>query len=221
MNNLTIGKSYALYTKFENFAGVKVEVIGIITYEKAESIPYNMKILALNERVINVNDEDLKKIIDGDNIYWLKNKVPKADGTYDEYLVWDGIINFDKTTLLNESHDIEFHITINDNSSYSLNEILNSLSTHIKNSYPSDEVLMTYSTPKESESSEEETIEGGLTKSTLEKAESIINSLNKFESKLIPAAEQISGSQLLTKLNEIESGILDITTRLARIKNGL
>ena len=134
-SQLTVGKSYNLYTNYESIVGQPVKVIGILSYSECSKVSYDINVLAINERVISVKDEDIESEIGSDNIYWCRSLTPNNDGSYNEYLVWDSIINFNRTSGINETYALNFNISISEGSNVSASQISNAIIEFIKSNY--------------------------------------------------------------------------------------
>lgn len=121
---LQVSKSYILTTLQNTIIKQKVKIAGIITYDEALHVPYNVRTLAINEKVIDPSNEDaeyLKK-----QIYY-KCIVLNPDNTEEELneylLVWDAIINSESTTELNRTYGLEMSVDIDPNSNITINEV--------------------------------------------------------------------------------------------------
>lgn len=220
-NTLKIGSKYSLYTNYSTIVGKKVEVVGIITFNECEKYAYDIQALAINERVIALKDDNLEKEIGTDNIYLLRETVANTDGTYNEYLVWDSIINYNKTTVLNEEYTMQFKISIPDTKSYSIDQILSGIQNYIESTYSGVETEFEILSTSSSSSSRSDNMTTTLTQEILSKAESIINSLNGFETKLIPAVERINNLDISGKMDDIASDLQNISSEISLVKRGL
>ena len=220
-NTLKIGSKYSLYTNYSTIVGKKVEVVGIITFNECEKYAYDIQALAINERVIALKDDNLEKEIGTDNIYLLRETVANVDGTYNEYLVWDSIINYNKTTVLNEEYTMQFKISIPDTKSYSIDQILSGIQNYIESTYSGVETEFEILSTSSSSSSSTDSMTTTLTQEILSKAESIINSLNGFETKLIPAVERINNLDISGKMDDIANDLQNISSEISLVKRGL
>jgi hypothetical protein len=217
---LTVGRIYQLYTKYESIAGEAVTVVGTLAYSEVSKVPYNATILAINERVIAVKEEDLAEKIKGDTIYHCRALYPKPDGTYSEYIAWDSVINFEKTIQINETYKFEIDISLTDVLNSPITQVIADVEKYIARMYPAinfsiislDEEAVLSGTGTGEISSEED---------KHAKAEAIIDSLVKFENRLIPAAEAIINSELVEKLNKIIDNTDTINNSMQIIANNI
>ena len=222
-NTLKIGSKYSLYTNYSTIVGKKVEVVGIITFNECEKYAYDIQALAINERIIALKDDNLEKEIGTDNIYLLRETVANVDGTYNEYIVWDSIINYNKTTVLNEEYTTQFKISIPDTKSYSIDQILSGIQNYIESTYNGvkTEFNVISASSEALTSKSENELTTTLTQEILSKAESIINSINGFETKLIPAVERINNLDISGKMDNIASDLQNISSEISLVKRGL
>lgn len=219
-SSLKVGSEYSIYTKYSSIVGVKCKVIGIITYDECSKYSYDISVLAINERVISVKDEDLESEIGDDNIYLLRAINASADGTYNEYIIWDSIINYDKTVALNEEYTATITFKIDNSTEYGISQIVESVKSAIKSTYGSS-VELTISTPEAVATEDTESISTTLTSETLKTAESVIDSLNSLQNKLIPAAQQIIDSNISSNISSISEDIATIKNEISLVKRGL
>lgn len=220
--SLKIGSSYNFYSKYNSILNKKVKVVAIMTYSEAIAQTFDMMTLAINERVISVKDEDLESEIGNDNIYLLRELSASSDGTYNEYIVWDSIINFDKTVALDEEYYSTLSLKINGSSDYNINQIINTIKKTILTTYGTGvEINISTPTTNAEKDGSETDIVTYLTDEKLKKAEAIVDSLNSLENKLIPAAQQIISSNISTNIEAISSDLNSIKNEISLVKRGL
>lgn len=137
---LTIGKSYNLSSSQKSIIKKKVKVVGILDYNEALKVAYNIRTLAINEKIINSDDGDstyLQSLTYYKCAYLETDNINNETGEY--LLIWDEIIDTNATTELNVVYNLTSTITINPNSDYQISEIIESIKTNIKELY-GDEV---------------------------------------------------------------------------------
>jgi hypothetical protein len=217
---LTVGKIYQLYTKYESIAGETVRIVGTLAYSEINKVHYNITVLAINERVIAVKDEDLEERISGDVIYHCRSVNAKPDGSYAEYIVWDSIINREKTVGINETYTYKLNLSILNVLNSPITQIISDIEKYITKMYPTLQFSIMQI------SGDNVLAENGSGKTTSEeekyaKAEAIIEALVKFENKLLPAAKAIIDSELVTKTNTIIDNIDVINANINVIANNL
>jgi hypothetical protein len=215
---LTVGKIYQLYTKYEAIAGDPVRIVGTLAFSEVNKVPYNVTVLAINERVIAVKEEDLESRIKGDTIYHCRSITAKPDGTFSEYVVWDSIINFEKTIQINENYKYEINLSLTDVLNSPITQVISDVERYIARMYPTLHFSIVAI-------NDEDIISGTGVGNISEKedkyarAEAIIDSLNKLENKLIPASDVIINAQLAEKLNDIASRVETIDNKTNIIAN--
>ena len=99
---LTIGKRYLISTKKETILKASVEVTGILNYQMAIKEPYDLLSLAVNERIIDKNNDDMAYLYS--QLYY---KCVLNDGTNQIILVWDDILDETRTTELSITHNYD------------------------------------------------------------------------------------------------------------------
>jgi ribosome-associated translation inhibitor RaiA len=220
---LTVGRIYQLYTKYESIAGEQVKIVGTLAYSEIEKVPYNVTVLAINERVIAVKDEDLEERISGDTIYHCRAVTPKPDGTYSEYIVWDSIINREKTIRLNENYQYILNISIADMINSPITQIISDVEKYISKMYPGIQFSIAASSSNGDDTITSETGSGEISKEEDKhaRAEAIIEALIKLEYKLIPAAKAIIDGELINKLDTIIDNVDTINSNVQIIANNV
>jgi hypothetical protein len=216
---LAVGRIYQLYTKFESIAGEPVTVVGTIAYSEVGRIPYNVTVLAINERVIAVKEENLQERIKGDTIYHCRSLYAKPDGTYSEYIVWDSIVNFEKTIRINETYKYELDLSLTDVLNSPITQVISDIERYVAKMYPTLHFSILSVTDEETVASGTGTGEITEKEDKYAKAEAIIDRLNKLENKLVPAAEAIISSELVSKVNQIIDGVDTINNNVQIIAN--
>ena len=211
-SQLTVGKSYNLYTNYESIVGQPIKVIGILSYSECSKVSYDINILAINERVISVKDEDIESEIGSDNIYWCRSLTQNNDGSYNEYLVWDSIINFNRTSGLNESYQLGFNISISEGANISASQISDAIANFIKTNYSGVSIETT---------TEEVVSETDEMKEQLEECKSIINSVNLWGSTLIPAINKLTSDNITKTIEDINTKLQVISTNISIAKHGI
>lgn len=214
---LKIGKQYNLYTKYSTIVNQKVEIVGILAYSECSKVSYDMSILAINERVISIKDENIEEAIGDDNIYHCRSLTKNVDGTYTEYLVWDSIINDDKTTLIGEDYKCELTINVGTNSQFTVSQVMNTIQNAINTTY-GGAVSVSMTTPTEASKEEDN---GELSDEKLESVKGIINSINLWETKLIPAVERLTNTRIAETIDEINDNLTQISSNISMVKHGL
>jgi hypothetical protein len=218
---LVVGRIYQLYTKYESIAGEPVTVVGTLAYSEVSKVPYNVTVLAINERVIAVKEEDLEERIKGDTIYHCRSLYAKPDGTYSEYIAWDSIINFEKTIRINETYKYQLNLSLTDVLNSPITQVVSDIERYIGKMYPSIQFSINALTDEDTVVSGTGTGDITEKEDKYAKAEAIIDRLNKLENKLIPAAEVIIEGALVENMRELVNDTTTIKNNIQIIANRL
>lgn len=221
-NKLTVGSTIQLYTNYETISGIKVKVVAMLAYSEIERQTYNITALAINERVISVADEDLEQIItdSGDSVYLCRATDRNADGGYSEYVVWDSIINAEKTKMISSNYEYTLNIKLLDTTNVPVTQIISSIEKYIKNNYPTS---IDFSIEEKATSSNtyDVTKNNGISDEQLSKVEAIISKIANFETRLIPASEKIVSLNMSEKLDDVADKIDTINKNITIISQSI
>lgn len=221
-NKLTVGSTIQLYTNYETISGTKVKVVAMLAYSEIERQTYNITALAINERVISVADEDLEQIItdSGDSVYLCRATDRNADGGYSEYVVWDSIINAEKTKMISSNYEYTLNIKLLDTTNVPVTQIISSIEKYIKNNYPTS---IDFSIEEKATSSNtyDVTKNNGISDEQLSKVEAIISKIANFETRLIPASEKIVSLNMSEKLDDVADKIDTINKNITIISQSI
>lgn len=132
-NKLSINSKYLLYTNYSTISGVKIKVIGILNYSKAQEIPYSIKNLGINEKVVDTSNDDTEEYFKN-QLYYLCVYTDNT-GKETQYLIWDDVIDSKRTTKLSVSYDYSLNLEVSSDLITDLPTIENSINTFIKSTY--------------------------------------------------------------------------------------
>ena len=221
-NSLKVGDTIQLYTKCETIAGVKVKVASILAYSECDRQNYDLTALAINERVISYQDEktNLKTIIDGngDNIYLCRAVDSNSDNSYAEYVVWDGIINYEKTKSISSTYVYNLNIKLLDATNVPITTVISGIEKFLKNNYAAT-IDVNISESTSTDGTEQDA--GTISDANLSRVEGILNKLASFENRLIPAAEKITNANLSENIEDIISKVDTINRNVSVIANNV
>ena len=221
-NKLTVGSTIQLYTNYETISGIKVKVVAMLAYSEIERQTYNITALAINERVISVADEDLEQIItdSGDSVYLCRATDRNADGGYSEYVVWDSIINAEKTKMISSNYEYTLNIKLLDTTNIPITQIISNIEKYIKNNYPTS---IDFSIEEKATTSNtyDVTKNNGISDEQLSKVEAIISKIANFETRLIPASEKIVSLNMSEKLDDVADKIDTINKNITIISQSI
>lgn len=221
-NKLTVGSTIQLYTNYETISGIKVKVVAMLAYSEIERQTYNITALAINERVISVADEDLEQIItdSGDSVYLCRATDRNADGGYSEYVVWDSIINAEKTKMISSNYEYTLNIKLLDTTNVPVTQIISSIEKYIKNNYPTS-IDFSIEEKATTSSTYDVTKNNGISDEQLSKVEAIISKIANFETRLIPAPEKIVSLNMSEKLDDVADKIDTINKNITIISQSI
>ena len=221
-NKLTVGSTIQLYTNYETISGIKVKVVAMLAYSEIERQTYNITALAINERVISVADEDLEQIItdSGDSVYLCRATDRNADGGYSEYVVWDSIINAEKTKMISSNYEYTLNIKLLDTTNVPVTQIISSIEKYIKNNYPTS-IDFSIEEKSTTSSTYDVTKNNGISDEQLSKVEAIISKIANFETRLIPASEKIVSLNMSEKLDDVADKIDTINKNITIISQSI
>lgn len=221
-NKLTVGSTIQLYTNYETISGIKVKVVAMLAYSEIERQTYNITALAINERVISVADEDLEQIItdSGDSVYLCRATDRNADGGYSEYVVWDSIINAEKTKMISSNYEYTLNIKLLDTTNVPVTQIISSIEKYIKNNYPTS-IDFSIEEKATTSSTYDITKNNGISDEQLSKVEAIISKIANFETRLIPASEKIVSLNMSEKLDDVADKIDTINKNITIISQSI
>ena len=212
-NKLTIGSTIQLYTNYETISGTKVKVVAVLAYSEIAKQTFNITALAINERVISVSDEDLESLIEksGDQIYLCRAIEANADGSNSEYVVWDSIINAEKTKIISNTYTYNLNIKLLDTTSVPISQIISGIEKYVKNNFSTS---IDFSIDESNSSAQTVASNDKITDSQLDKVSAILTTISNFETRLIPAAEKITSLNLSENMD-------DVSTKLDKIAKNI
>lgn len=131
-SKLDINSEYLVYTNYETISAKKLKIVGILNYEQALDLPYSVIVLALNENVVKAN-EDTEAYLK--NLLFYKCTSLNSNNEEEIYIIWDDIINFNKTTKLSVTYEYRLSLDIQTGLISDKATIENSITTFINNTY--------------------------------------------------------------------------------------
>jgi hypothetical protein len=215
---LAVGNIYEVYTKRETVFAEILKVIGIISLEEAQKVRYSMPVLALQEKVIPTTDEPLDTYLATQNIYRLRAVTANADGSYDEVVVWDDVIDRDRTHQMNVTHIFDTYISLDDAATVSVTQVVNDISQFVNTKYGTQVNFLISKRGTRNAAGEEENLsQNDIVQKQLDEALNIIAALNKFQNTGLPAIEKFSQMDLSGKFAAIQTDISSIQSDVSTI----
>lgn len=213
---LNIGKRYLLITKKETILKKSIEVVSILNYQMAQKEPYDIISLAINERVIDKENDDMSYLYS--ELYY---KCIVQDGTNEVLLVWDDVIDETRTTELSISFQYITTLKIDDNSKIEVNEVVEAIKNSIKDKFGKDVELDLVLQGKYGSSGETETDASKLEKykQMLDESNNTLIAISQMKSGIDETITEIKDLKLNTNLNEIAQDVSTVKADTSFIKS--
>jgi hypothetical protein len=215
---LIVGNVYEVFTKRESIFGEITKVVSIVSYEEAQKIRYSMNVLALQEKVIPTTDESLDVYLKTQNLYHLRAVQASKDGVYTEYIVWDDIIDKDRTHQMNVTHVYNAYISLDNGATVSVNQIITDMTQFVNTKYGNQMsfVMSRHSSLDNGEEDADMTTEQ-IRQKQLDEAMDYIGLVSKFFVSGLPAIEKFAQMDLSGKYNAIQDDLASIKQDVATI----
>lgn len=217
---LDIGKSYIVYTTNDYISNKQIRILGYISYEKASQYKNFVENVAINEKFINET---------GDTATYLKNQIyydcaviKLVDGEYlttgEHLILWDDIIDTDKTQRLYEDYTYKLTFkfkNVSATDSISKDAVIKAIEDFITTRYNSSGVKV--------DATLTEITDSGLnnTDSQLEKAQAVIENATDVLKTFVnmeTTAKEITSN--FTD-NNINQRVTDISNNLTSIEDSI
>ena len=218
---LAINRYYALYTTSNHIENRLVKILGYIGYDRASESRSMVENVAINEKFISTN---------GDTLAYLKSQtyydcavVENVNGqmimTGERIVVWDDIIDLERTQKLNDSYiyKLEFNLkNLSPTDSITKEDIIETIKNAITTKYNSSNAEKVYLSLKEVKDDSLDT-----DASKIEKMNTIID--KSYDSLTALVSLQDSAKTLTSQFEDsnISSRVTDISTRLERIETSI
>lgn len=224
---LNINNYYIVFTTSNYIENKQVKILGFIGYDRASQYQSMIENLSINEKFINTDGDSLEYL--KEQIYYDCAVIKNVNGEYvttgEHIVLWDDIIDFERTQRLNTDYiyKLAFRFkNLSNGDNITKNDIIETIQNAIKSKYNSniekigieltevyDESLdSTESRLAETEKVLDEAAKTLLALNSLQNSAKIIN--NEFTTNDINGKINTLGS----KLSEIESGVNNIISQL-------
>lgn len=213
MTKLSINSKYNLYTNYATISGVQVMVTSILNYDEAQNRGFSITNLAINEKVIDLNSDETTEYLKN-QLYYLCIHTD-VNGNKSVYLVWDDIIDSDKTTKLSTKYNYTLELDISSDLISNLPTIENSIKTYINQTYGSS-VSPTLTSNGETSELDTTTQELNKYKELFNEAKGIADklaSLKQIESLI----NYFANDDMYTKIQELSDSLNSIQTTVSTI----
>lgn len=213
MTKLSINSKYNLYTNYATISGVQISVEAILNYDAAQNRGFSITNLAINEKVIDLNSDETIEYLK-DQLYYLCIHTD-VNNNESVYLVWDDIIDSDKTTKLSTKYNYTLELDISSNLISNLPTIENSIKTYINQTYGSS-VTPTLTSNGETSTLDTTTQELNKYKELFNEAKGIADklaSLKQIESLI----NYFANDDMYSKIQELSDSLNSIQTTVSTI----
>ena len=218
---LAINRYYALYTTSNHIENRLVKILGYIGYDRASESRSMVENVAINEKFIYTT---------GDTLAYLKSQtyydcavVENINGqmimTGERIVVWDDILDLERTQKLNDSYiyKLEFNLkNLSPTDSITKEDIIETIKNAITTKYNSSNSEKVYLSLKEVKDDSLDT-----DASKIEKMNAVID--KSYDSLTALVSLQDSAKTLTSQFEDsnISSRVTDISTRLERIETSI
>lgn len=127
---LELNSSYLFFTKKNTVFGKKARIVSILSFGEVGKVPYDVRVLFNNERGATLDETPIDEILAGYNFYHCK----VLDST-EEFLVWDEVIDFARTTKINASYTYDLVLTIKNTMNVPIANIIQDASVYLNTKY--------------------------------------------------------------------------------------
>ena len=221
---LELGKMYTLYTTNDYIMNKQLRILGLVTYEEASHYSNFVENVSINEKFIDVED--------GDTIGYLKKqtfyKCVGVEFSENEFrstgeiiILWDDIIDSDRTELLNENYTYRLSFmfkNISSTDNISKEDVINTMISAVNEKYNSQTTKVKVDFEHLSDDSIL-SVENQLvaTKETLAEANTTIAVFNAMTKEAAKVANSLVDNNIVARTVAIEEKIGDVETSLNSI----
>src|SRR5574344_360890 len=213
---LEINNSYSLYTTSDYISNKKVKILGFINYDRASQYKSFVENIAINEKFIDTVEDTqtyLKSLI-----YYDCGEIEYTNGewvlTGNHVIVWDDIIDTERTARLYEQYVYKLAFNFKDLSStdsITKYDVIEVIKNAINSTYNTNKQKVGLEITAVSDSSID-SVETQLEKTTemLTKANETLNSFINLQDKADSIASSFTDNNILDKVNTIGTNITTI-----------
>lgn len=209
---LEINKSYILFTNSDYILNKKIRVLSYMNYDRASEYASFTENVAINEKFIDSSgDSDyLKK-----QTFYDCGVIELVEGewklTGETIIVWDDIIDTDRTQRLYEDYVYKFTFKfkdIEDTDSINFEDVVKTVKDAINNKYNTSKTKIDFelekvnSTDLNSSETELKTV-----KSLLEQAKNTLNAFISLEDSAKAINSEFSDNDILNKINNVSTSV--------------
>ena len=209
---LEINKSYILFTNSDYILNKKIRVLSYMNYDRASEYASFTENVAINEKFIDSSgDSDyLKK-----QTFYDCGVIELVEGewklTGETIIVWDDIIDTDRTQRLYEDYVYKFTFKfkdIEDTDSINFEDVVKTVKDAINNKYNTSKTKIDFDLEKvnSSDLNSSET-ELKTVKSLLEQSKNTLNAFISLEDSAKAINSEFSDNDILNKINNVSTSV--------------
>ena len=223
---LEINKSYIIYTNSESVTNKKVRVLSYMNYDRASKYSSMAENIAINEKFISANNDQNTIDYLKSQIFYDCGVIELVDGVWEltgEVIVlWDDIIDFDKTELLNEDYVYKFSFKfkdIEDADNISHDDVIKVITDALNTAYKSSDKEKIEFNLEKIKSSDLNSIESKYEQATklLDQTSQALNAFISFADEAKSINSEFSDNNIVDKVNDVGNTLKTIQNQLSTI----
>ena len=217
---MELGKNYLLNTVGGTIINQKVQVAGIISYIETQNTKIDVRIVAINEKVIGAIDLVDNNYLGKQNFYKCFILDPTTNAPYTNsdaniIIVWSDIIDPNKTIVLDSTYNYKTSINVPTNGStfYPVDSILADAASYIKNKY---NATLSFTTM----TSEDQNKTIDVLVQRLNDCNTVLKAFQGFVT-MVPTLQKLTNSDISTSIDEINTNLAVIQDSVETIASTL
>jgi hypothetical protein len=220
---LNINKYYIVYTTSNYIENLQIKVLGLIGYDRASQYQSMIENISINEKFINTNGdtlEFLKKQIFYDCAV-VKNVNGEYQATGEHVILWDDIIDFERTQRLNTEYTYKLTINFSNfeaNDNITKEDIIETINNAIAITYNTNvEKVKITTTEIYDDSLDSITTKLADTEKVLEDAKDTLIALNSLQTSAKAINTEFTANDINAKINTIGTKLSTIETNVDKV----
>lgn len=214
-NKLVINGEYLIYTLYNTISALSVKVAGILNYEEAQELPYSIKVLGNNEKVISdKNETETEEYLSG--ILYYKCVYTNSLGKEEIIIIWDDIIDWSKTVRKSVDYEYRLTLTIGSNLISDKTTIENAITTYINKTFGGSVVPTLVALGTSEETEDQTTKELNEYKEKCNLSSAVVDKIAKL-SQIERLIDYFAKDDMYDKLKDMGTQIENMSENIARI----
>ena len=216
---MVLGEDYLLNTVNSTILNQKVQVAGIITYAEAMSSGYDVRILAINEKVIGAADIADNNYLGTQQYYKCYKLDPTTNLPYTNadsniIIVWSDIIDATRTNVLDSTYNYttSINIPVNGSTNYPISTILADITSYVKGKYNATTSFTVISGDTNNQID--------VLTQRLNDCSAVLKAFQGFTT-MIPTLQKLTGTDISSSIDDINTSLSTIQGQLTTIAAGL